>query len=106
PPAPGLSARALQAKLIGQDGVIDAVPVAGRVRFITSQAHPEGPAVAPRLEDGFMVLLQGNGSDPARAGRLPDMPARDPARTAHDGAAVEVRDLVRKFGSFTAVDHV
>jgi ABC-2 type transport system ATP-binding protein len=75
--------------------------------------------VTARFEDGFMVLLRRAAPDlgigptahpktPGMAnGRIPATTPERPARQGHDGdAVVEVRDLVRKFGSFTAVDHV
>jgi ABC-2 type transport system ATP-binding protein len=111
PPA-GRTARGLQARLLDDPHVVDAVPEAGRVRFVCAQAG-KPPAnelladarvepVAPRFEDGFMVLLRQT------------VDSQQPATMTFDGTAthnggevvVEVRDLVRKFGAFTAVDHV
>jgi len=104
-PPTGQSARSLQARLIEDPGVIDAVPDGGRVRVVTdstAQPPPEAAAVAPRYEDGFMVLLrQSVERETAAAIRL----ERPLAAQAH-GAAVEVEDLVRRFGAFTAVDRV
>lgn len=54
-------------------------------------------AAAPRFEDGFVDRLA---TAPATAPAEPARPA------GGDGAAIEVRDLVRRFGAFTAVDHV
>jgi ABC-2 type transport system ATP-binding protein len=59
--------------------------------------------VQPRFEDGFMVLLRRTAARQHAAGsmrieRLPGRPG--------EGAVVQVRDLVRQFGSFTAVDHI
>ena len=54
-------------------------------------------AVAPRFEDGFVDRLA----------TAPAVAAAEPARPAHgDGAVIEVHELVRRFGAFTAVDHV
>ncbi|PTM98971.1 ATP-binding cassette domain-containing protein [Mycoplana dimorpha] len=109
----GMPARSLQARLFGLPDIADAVPEAGRVRVVrrSSAAPPpfeldgkslEAEAVEPRFEDAFMLLF--------------DAIAGDQRRESHAGIAgqasvneetvVEVRDLVRMFGNFTAVDHV
>jgi ABC-2 type transport system ATP-binding protein len=119
--------RILQARLLDNpEDVIDAVPQGGAVRFIR---RPEANSrnldtllqgisvrpVDPRVEDGFMVLLRtiptGRDVPP------PDIPksrTAEPdegkkAKSAKSDSAevvIEVRDLVRKFGDFTAVDNV
>ncbi|MGD9724569.1 MAG: ATP-binding cassette domain-containing protein [Pirellulales bacterium] len=114
-PAPGKTSRALQARLLDADKVVDAVPEGGRVRLVladnaggaaAAEKLTDGGAVQPaepRFEDGFMVLLER-----AAAERPPSLEielARPPA-THGDDAVVECRDLVRRFGAFTAVDHV
>jgi ABC-2 type transport system ATP-binding protein len=53
------------------------------------------PAV-PRFEDGFVDRLA----------TTPAVAPEEPARPHGEGPAIEVRDLVRRFGAFTAVDHV
>jgi ABC-2 type transport system ATP-binding protein len=116
-PAAPNDARALQAQLFDQPDIIDAVPDAGRVRFVRaakSDADAAGQAAAtdallrgltitatpPGFEDGFMVLLR-HAVDPERAHAV-TMERPIPA----DGAtqAVTVRGLVKRFGDFTAVD--
>ena len=68
PPA-GYTARGLQARLLGEPEVIDAVPEAGRVRFVRAAntgadlpiallADAKVELVPPRFEDAFMVLLR------------------------------------------------
>ncbi len=68
--------------------------------------------VAARLEDGFMVLLRKRQDTPEL-----DHIAQEAAALEADGGGkgrngslsetvIEVRDLVRKFGDFTAVDHI
>jgi pyoluteorin transport system ATP-binding protein len=123
PPAGG-TARALQARLLADPGIADAVPEAGRVRLVrapessspsaAASANDAAPAdaaplagiktvpVRPRFEDGFMILLhQKTGRE--RHGVM----ALDRAMaTQSEQLAVEVHDLVRRFGAFTAVDHV
>ena len=125
-PPQGLPARTLQARLLDASAlVVDAVPTGGEVRFIRRPgadaaalaALLAGAAVAPapeRLEDGFMVLLhsrreaaagQHDAADPAASGAWSTaVPTGLPEPAAAAGEVViEVRDLVRKFGDFTAV---
>ncbi|MBP7933553.1 MAG: ABC transporter ATP-binding protein [Phycisphaerae bacterium] len=109
----GWSARTMQARLLGDASILDAVPQAGRVRFVKNGygAAAEdsllvSAAVEPvpaRFEDGFMVLLQESRVEawagPAAAiEHLPALPSEE--------VLVETRDLVRRFGGFTAVNHV
>jgi ABC-2 type transport system ATP-binding protein len=117
-PPEGQKARELQSRLLDSPAILDAVPEGGRVRFVRRQGIPdidtlptestlldaEVAAVRPQFEDGFMVLLRrARDTEVAttgsmHVGRLPEQ---------HGGEAViQVRDLVRKFGTFTAVDHV
>ncbi|MBL8528908.1 MAG: ABC transporter ATP-binding protein [Burkholderiales bacterium] len=120
-PPPGTAARTLQARLLDASPlIVDAVPTGGEVRFIRradadaaalqallGDAHAQ--PVPARLEDGFMVLL--------RARREAGAPAHTPAPTAPTASVgpaetsaeapadvvIQVKDLVRKFGDFTAV---
>ena len=114
-PPQGTAPRTLQAHLLDTPAsIIDAVPQGGEVRFIR-RPDTAGPSVdallggAPaqpvpaRLEDGFMVLLRGQqqkekAAPPAQA----RAPAADPAGDPQE-IVIEVKDLVRKFGDFTAV---
>ena len=110
PPA-GQPARELQARLIdAPDVIIDAVPQGGNVRFIRKpDADPsrltellENAPSTPRpeeLEDSFMILLreQDHETTPVTAEAEPDHPS------ANGKPVILVRDLVRKFGDFTAV---
>ena len=121
-PPPGTKAREFQARLLDEPTIIDAVPVGGQVRFVRAidefSPTPSGgldkpstdalsgvavSAVAPRFEDGFMVLLHRTG---AARESLGEMTVSSPQEQEHHGAAVEIRDLVRQFGAFTAVDHI
>jgi ABC-2 type transport system ATP-binding protein len=110
PPA-GQSARGLQARLFGAPGIVDAVPQGGRVRFIRqSEAAMPVDALAqvaiapapPRFEDGFMTLLRQAGDSRPAA----DVKLERPPEQQSDGPVVQVRDLVRMFGRFTAVDRI
>ena len=111
PPA-GRTARGLQARLLDDPAVVDAVPEAGEVRFVCApQQRPRagGPltgldarATAARFEDGFMALLRDTVEHRHAAPMTPTWPL-----APGDGeVVVEVRDLVRRFGAFTAVDHI
>jgi ABC-2 type transport system ATP-binding protein len=113
PPA-GETARGLQARLLEEPGVVDAVPEAGRVRFVRASEGFEQPSgdgalrgaivhpTQPRFEDGFMILLRQ--AEEQTAGGL--LVLGRPAERPNGEPAVEVRDLVRRFGRFTAVDHI
>ncbi|WP_427184602.1 ATP-binding cassette domain-containing protein [Bordetella bronchialis] len=120
PAAQGQAPRQRQARLLDRrDAVIDAVPRGGEVRFIVRPGVDAGALgedaahatpVPARLEDGFMVLLHArvdaNNDAEAEADPLPDNDgprAVDP-RASRGEPVIEVRDLVRKFGDFTAVD--
>jgi ABC-2 type transport system ATP-binding protein len=121
-PPGGQKARELQATLLDDPAVVDAVPEGGRVRLVTGRngvdvaAHLKetllaGAAVVPaqpRFEDGFMVALrQAVGPKEHAFVSLRETTPRAAHEDDVDGeAVVEVRDLVRKFGTFTAVDHV
>jgi ABC-2 type transport system ATP-binding protein len=114
-PATPNGARALQAQLFDQPDIIDAVPDAGRVRFVrAAQRHEATPATdallqgltvtatAPSFEDGFMTLLRQivdpEGEHPVTMDRpVPNNAAQQ---------AVTVRGLVKRFGDFTAVDQI
>jgi ABC-2 type transport system ATP-binding protein len=116
-PSADQTAHGLQARLLEDPGVVDAVPEGGRVRFVRTQSgtgsdHPrdDGPLAGvavtparPQFEDGFMVLLRRTVSQQHAAGLM--TLDRPPER--HSGEViVQVRDLVRRFGTFTAVDRV
>jgi ABC-2 type transport system ATP-binding protein len=112
-PPPGHTARGLQARLLEEPGVIDAVPEAGRVRIVRAPgsagderdallADAKVDPVGSRFEDAFMVVLRQAVDDPPTSGMMPGHAITPKS----DAVAVEVRDLVRKFGNFTAVDHV
>jgi len=106
------SPRGVQSRLLDEPDVIDAVPDGGRVRFVraTSGGFEKSDALrdakvsaaTPRFEDGFMLLLRRVAEQEHAASIALDRPL-----DAKGGeVAVHVRNLVRKFGAFTAVDHV
>jgi len=110
-PVPTRQPRDLQAQLIDDTRhVLDAVPRAGSVRFILQPGvapsdiaavlQGEQPSRRPaELEDAFMMLL--------RAQETPaSLPAAEVAASKipqDDAPVIVVRDLVRRFGDFTAV---
>jgi ABC-2 type transport system ATP-binding protein len=103
-PPEGLRPRDLQARLLAEPGVIDAVPESGEVRLVTQA----GAAVAARptqarFEDGFVVLLHQAGGNPAAAPQTV-APQEPPISGSAGDTVVEVHDLVRRFGKFVAVN--
>lgn len=113
PPA-GLPARQFQARLFdAKDLILDAVPRGGAVRFIIQPNVPDDrvdalltPAARePRpeeLEDAFMMMLrQSEAQDSPRAAPAPTV--RHSRPKGADEVVIAVRDLVRRFGDFTAV---
>ena len=113
--------RRLLVEFSSRSDIVDAVPVAGRLRFSTkSDVMPEVfaemsvAAASPRLEDAVMLLLKS--SDVSRSSNT-DM-ATDAANIASNAGKIscagvqesrpiniDVKDLVKKFGDFTAVSH-
>jgi ABC-2 type transport system ATP-binding protein len=110
----GLPARSLQARLFALPGIVDAVPEAGRVRVVCQpdqqdvSLEMEGLSldtepVQPRFEDAFMMLFDSVAGERERVSHA----TISAAGSAPDGeTVVEVQNLVRMFGDFTAVDHV
>ena len=119
-PAAGDSVRRLQARLFDDPPTIDAVPRGGAVHLVRRDVRPDNPdaalqavlagarieAVAPSLEDGFMVLLDAvvGGERTTAAPGVADLPAGSVSAAAEPPTVIEVRDVVRRFGDFTAVD--
>ena len=110
-PAAGQSARSLQARLLDRPDIVDAVPDGGRVRFVrgatgaaADEAMPDLIArpVAPRFEDGFMILLR----EHSPRGRASTIAVAHPLAAGDEEAVVRVHQLVKRFGAFTAVDRI
>ena len=62
----------------------------------------------PRFEDGFMMLLHRSAPKTTRGEKF-DNPQKQTGQLRSERSAepvVQVRDLVRQFGQFTAVDHI
>jgi ABC-2 type transport system ATP-binding protein len=111
PPA-GVPARTLQARMLDSPAlIVDAVPRNGRVHFVVRPDADRAALAAllggqapqpvdPSLEDGFMLLL---GAQQASVSTAPvQAPVLEPAPVSNE-TVIEVKDLVRKFGDFTAV---
>ena len=126
-PGPGQSARSVQVQLLEDPSVIDAVPEGGRVRIVrrvpekadatgaekadaaaaeAAAAPPAGASteqpVPARFEDGFMTLLRRHAEGESAA----PIVLQTPLGGRRDEPIIEVRDLVGRFGAFTAVDQV
>ncbi|WP_449257236.1 ATP-binding cassette domain-containing protein [Bosea sp. (in: a-proteobacteria)] len=115
-PPEGMPARELQARLIdAPDLIVDAVPRGGNVSFIRQQDADKAQfgellheaSVEPReeeLEDAFMMLLRQHEREGGEAAAKPATePVSAEPRRNGDKPVIVVRDLVRKFGDFTAV---
>ena len=120
-PPEGMPLRSLQSRLLAEKSVIDAVPSGGVVRFITRGNPVElkplarlsltAEAIEPRLEDGFMTLLkedvqeQGGPAVQTAAASSGQMGTFSERSRVAAPVEIEVHDLVRRFGDFTAVSH-
>ena len=111
----GMSKRALQTRLAGLPGAIDAVIQGERVRLVMREPkRPDLSAlgddakdaevvpVDPIFEDAFISRLREG--EVATAPEALAMPA--PAATAGDGAVISVAGVKRRFGDFYAVKGV
>lgn len=115
-PPKGMKARILQAQLLDQHSYItDAVPKGNTVRFITRPDFPQFPpeylppnaivsSRAPELEDAFMWFL--HQAQPHNQSIRKNEPAvirtQIPCSEPQEPVII-VKDLVRRFGDFTAV---
>jgi ABC-2 type transport system ATP-binding protein len=108
-PPPGTPARSLQSTLLNRADLCDAVPEGGLVRCVAASGEAArsleqsgARPVPPRLEDGFMSVLN---SGTTRAAPR-ELRMERPLGTTSREAVIAVRGLVRRFGNFAAVDHV
>ena len=117
-PPDGQPARNIQAQCFDAPGIADAVPEGGLVRVVLMPGNKSslgsigyltaGLDIQPtpaRFEDGFMLLLhqQGNKAESVSPSTVWQTPLANKDRRE---TIIEVHDLVKKFGAFTAVDHV
>jgi len=101
----GVSRRALQQRLAGKPGVVDAIIQGEAVRLVLEEgaAAPAGAvAVEPRFEDAFISLLGGIAHMHGRHGAEEAPPSAVTAGDNH-GLVIEVAALSRSFGAFEAV---
>jgi len=103
--------RAVARHLASNPAIVDASVEGDALRLVLREDTPVPDAaglggttlraVPPRFEDGFVALLA------ARRAVMAGDPAPAAAQAvAHDGPAIEVRDLTRRLGNFVAVDRV
>jgi ABC-2 type transport system ATP-binding protein len=112
----GQAARDLQARFLDDATVIDAVPEGGRVRVVRGVEGAAPGSAFPnvdltptpaRLEDAFMILLRREtATEEGKDDGAAPLTLERPIEGGAGEAIVEVHDLVRRFGDFTAVDHV
>lgn len=104
----GTAPRKLQAELIDRHDVIDAVPHGGQVRAVLRDREPLSlPDVTfepttPTLEDSLMMLLRHKTNEQPATNAALELSKKD--AQDHSEVVIEVHDLVRKFGDFTAVN--
>ena len=118
-PSAGGKTRILQGMLMDdKEAVVDAVPEAGKVRFIRrAETNAEyfqkkyGLAIkteTERLEDAFMLLLhedmEKSGAETANQDLGFKPLSLQDGETVSDELDIVVKNLVRKFGDFTAVN--
>jgi ABC-2 type transport system ATP-binding protein len=104
---PAAERRTMARRIATHPAVLDAVVEGDSLRVVlreNADADDFGsdtlqPA-APRFEDGFVALL----ANPSAQGS--SVQASAAVHAAHDADTISVTNLVRRFGSFTAVDHV
>lgn len=92
---------AAEARLLASPAIRSVKRLPDRVRFIAdseSQAAEGGKAIEPELEDVFALLQQKQES--------PSPPIGLGEQAVSSGLAIATRDVVSRFGSFTALDHV
>jgi ABC-type multidrug transport system ATPase subunit len=108
----GRAGRKLLTEALKRPEIVDGVIQGSSVRLVTKAgARPPSPSelgepgakikpTPPRFEDAFVDLLGGRIKDSSAL-------AGEPARTTRDDApVVQVRDLTKKFGDFTAAEAI
>ena len=116
----GEKVRDVQAQFLDDtDRVIDAVPRSGKVRVLVKKGVDKKTLeadygyslleVEPGLEEGYLVSRHYEGGEPTDRARTSVLGSEKPQRTSQKSQAetqpiVIAKDLVRRFGAFTAVD--
>lgn len=109
----GLHARQFQSRLAAVPGIINATPQGNTVRIIVPAGHPAREKLEeyhpkpaqPDFSDGFMTLLADQMDLAPQDIPVPAGPP-EPEQAENGDTVIQVTDLVRKFGSFIAVNHV
>lgn len=109
----GWTARRFQSRIAAMPGVINATPRGGTVRVIIPPGHASMQQMAPfrpepgqpDFSDGFMTMLSTR-MNTAPGYVPPAEPEHGPEPSDSDEPVIRVTDLLRRFGSFTAVNHV
>ncbi len=108
------SVRGLQAKLSHAPGVLDALIEGESVRLVMEEGTVAGAdllanetglkikPLAPHFEDAFVAKLKPHSE---QSGKNPVLPVKAATGAASD-EIIQVKDLVRRFGEFVAVNHV
>ena len=108
------SVRGLQAKLSHAPGVLDALIEGESVRLVMEEGAVAGAdlladetglkikPLAPHFEDAFVAKLKPHSE---QSGKNPVLPVKAATGAASD-EIIQVKDLVRRFGEFVAVNHV
>lgn len=115
--AAGFDKRALQARMAGAPGVLDALIQGERVRLVMHAAAAptaetllpgasgvEIAAVPPRFEDRFISLLKEKAGSVATSPVPQQLPSARKVEAAKP--VIEVNDLQRRFGDFYAVNRL
>lgn len=103
----GVRPRVLQRRLNDSPGIVTASIDGRKIRCLASGEEPDR-AIEPRFEDGFLRLLVGDVKQEGAKNAAPPAVAEDiaPVDFSRKPVKVKVEGLVKKFGSFTAVDHI
>jgi ABC-2 type transport system ATP-binding protein len=102
-PKAGTKPRDLQARLLGEPSVSDGE--AAKAALAADSAVAAVVDTPSRFEDAFMALLHKSG--PGRVAGARAVPAEPVRRVlAAEQTEVQVQNLVRRFGRFTAVDDI
>ena len=111
-PAVNQHVRTLQTMLFDSPIIIDSVPRGGQVHIvfknIPNQASLTGnsyQASNPDLEDGFMVLLSEQNASTSEHAVVVDSSKINATTNAQTENIITVKNLLRRFGDFIAVDH-
>lgn len=88
-------------ELENRTDIVDALIQGNAIRVMTKEASFEGrEPTPPRLEDAFIDLLGGIQKGESKLSQAA------PVSSGEEGEVIVAKDLVKRFGSFTAVDHM